>query len=211
MAPSTWTPDRRLLAVAGVGLGAVALCLIVAGVAAGKEAGAAEEAATDQVVFQHRGRELRFGPFVGYRFEQTEDPTTIRFVCRNERQFYTDDLPAGTILYGGEARLVELAPANKPLPRKGRVNPLRYDEVPQPWLATRPAPVEDWRHFHSCHDTHGAVRSGYWLRHEAEAAFVYDMGGRVGPESVLYHRVEPGIDRGFAQLMEFDHGSAGEH
>lgn len=36
--------------------------------------------------------------------------------------------------------------------------------------------------------------------------FTYDMGGRVGPDSPLYHEVTPGTDRDFAKIMEFDYG-----
>jgi hypothetical protein len=38
------------------------------------------------------------------------------------------------------------------------------------------------------------------------AAFTYDMGGRVGPDSVLYHKVMPGSDKAFARIIEFDRG-----
>ena len=50
------------------------------------------------------------------------------------------------------------------------------------------------------------VLTGYWLRHVAVSEFTYDMGGRVGKESPLYHRVRKGPDRDFAGIVEFDRG-----
>lgn len=49
-------------------------------------------------------------------------------------------------------------------------------------------------------------RHGYWLRHVGAAEFIYDMGGRVSSDSILYHRVKKGVDRDFARLIEFDRG-----
>ena len=48
--------------------------------------------------------------------------------------------------------------------------------------------------------------TGYWIRHVAVSDFTYDMGGRVGKESPLYHRVRKGPDRDFARIIEFDRG-----
>jgi len=58
----------------------------------------------------------------------------------------------------------------------------------------------------SCYDATGPVRAGCWFRHEARASFTYDMGGRVGPGSPLYHEVTPEPDREFARIIEFDRG-----
>lgn len=159
------------------------------------------------------GRLLGFGPFVGYYFrpEEPADLTRLRFVCFNERQFYTRDLPANALLFEGEARLATLPELGMPLPRgEERIQPVLPGEIPPGWLATRPAPQAEFVHFHSAYDGTGPVRTGYWLRHRAVAAFAYDMGGRVGPGSVLYHRVEPGVDLGFPPLVEFDRGPARE-
>jgi hypothetical protein len=61
-------------------------------------------------------------------------------------------------------------------------------------------------HFHSCYNGIGPVLIGYWLRHTAAADFTYDMGGRVAENSPLYHRVQKGVDRDFAKIIEFDKG-----
>ena len=61
-------------------------------------------------------------------------------------------------------------------------------------------------HFHSCYNSQGPVLTGYWLRHEARAEFTYDMGGRVGPDSPLYHKVNSGVDKAFGRIIEFDRG-----
>jgi hypothetical protein len=52
------------------------------------------------------------------------------------------------------------------------------------------------------------VLTGYWIRHVAVSEFTYDMGGRVGKKSPLYHRVRKGPDREFARIIEFDRGPA---
>jgi hypothetical protein len=150
-----------------------------------------------------------FGPFVGYHFRPKEhgDMGRVAFVCYNERQFYTTSLPDGALLFEGEAVLAELPAEVGEMPAKGgRIRPVFFDEVPEAWLATRPEPADAFRHFHSCHDAQGAVRLGYWLRHVAKAGFTYDMGGRVGQGSPLYHEVEPGLDLEFAGIVEFDNG-----
>jgi len=155
------------------------------------------------------GRLCRFGPFVGYYF-RPDSPTNLlnlSFLCFNERRFYTNQLPANALLFRGEAQQVTL-PGTGSLPPSGeeRMQPVFFRDAPQAWLETRPAPKDEFIHFHSCYDARGAVHHGYWLRHEAVAAFTYDMGGRVGPGSPLYHKVEPGVDKGFAQIVEFDRG-----
>jgi hypothetical protein len=70
----------------------------------------------------------------------------------------------------------------------------------------RHRPQDEYRHFHSCYDGQGPVLAGLWIRHKGNASFTYVMGGRVGPDSPLYHEVRPGIDRQFAKIMEFDAG-----
>ncbi|MCL7488451.1 MAG: hypothetical protein M8357_09795 [Desulfobulbaceae bacterium] len=157
----------------------------------------------------HEGRLYRFGPFVGYHFRPREptDLTRLDFLCFNERNFYTRDLPAGALLFTGEARLTELPAADLKIPQgNGRIIPIFADSIPDQWLATRPDPQDEYRHFHSCHDDRGAVLIGYWLRHVGEKTFTYDMGGRVDKDSPLYHRVDPGVDSQFAAIVEFDHG-----
>jgi hypothetical protein len=151
----------------------------------------------------------RFGPFVGYYFIP-EDPGTfseLRFVCFNERGFYTKDLPRNAQLFWGQARLATLPRADFKL-RNGRerIAPVFFPNAPDEWLESRPQPKDEFVHFHSCYNARGALRQGYWLRHVAVAAFTYDMGGRVGPESPLYHRVQPGVDKQFARIVEFDSG-----
>lgn len=156
------------------------------------------------------GRRLSFGPFVGYYFKpiSPDDLTRLEFVCFNERRFYASDADVNAKLYEGEARLVELPAVGVDIPRNARINPIFFNEAPDAWLATRPEPQEAFLHFHSCYDLRGAVRTGFWLQHNALAAFTYDMGGRVGPESSQYHHVEPGIDHQFDRIIEFDHGPA---
>lgn len=155
------------------------------------------------------GRLCRFGAFVGYYFrpDHPGNLASLSFLCFNERQFYTKDQPANALLFRGDAQQVTL-PDTGVLPpsRAERMQPVFFRDAPQAWLATRPEPKDEFVHFHSCYDGTGAVRHGYWLRHEAVVVFTYDMGGRVGPGSPLYHRVRPGVDKGFAQIVEFDRG-----
>ena len=154
-------------------------------------------------------RVLSFGPFVGYYFKPIaiNDFSSLHFLCFNERAFYTRDLPTKALLFKGEAKWQRLADVGRPVPaRKGRIVPLYFDQAPEVWVRSRPSPQEAFLHFHSAYDGRGAVRYGYWLRHEAQAAFTYDMGGRVGPQSALFHRVQPGPDHNFARIIEFDHG-----
>lgn len=156
----------------------------------------------------HEGRLLGFGPFVGYYFrpEKVDDLRRLDFVCFNERRFYTRDLPANARIFEGQAVLTALPAGTHPLPAAERINPIFFSEAPEAWLATRPAPAPEFRHFHSAYDTRGPVTVGYWLRHVGTADFTYDMGGRVGPESPLHHRVAPGVDRDFPAIVEFDRG-----
>jgi len=79
-------------------------------------------------------------------------------------------------------------------------------DAPAAWLESRPEPRDAYGHFHSCHDASGPVLTGFWIRHVAVRDFTYDMGGRVGPGSPLYHRVRKGEDRDFARIIEFDRG-----
>jgi hypothetical protein len=155
------------------------------------------------------GRQIHLGPFVGYYFKPADanDFSRLDFICLNERQFYTRDLPDGAKLYEGEAIQTTL-PREIPLPAAGgdRMHPIFDKDIPAAWWATRPQPREEFVHFHSGYDAAGPVHTGYWLRHRAVAAFTYDMGGRVGPESILYHKVNPGPDRDFARIVEFDWG-----
>lgn len=153
-----------------------------------------------------------FGPFVGYYF-RPEDPgdlSRLSFVCFNEREFYTRERPSNGLLFEGEARLVRLPPAGAEISSDGaRIHPVFFPGAPPRWLATRPEPRDEFVHFHSCYDSQGPVLIGYWLRHEGRAAFTYDMGGRVGPGSPLYHEVSPGVDGLFPRIMEFDRGPGG--
>jgi hypothetical protein len=155
------------------------------------------------------GRQMHLGPFVGYYFKPRDpgDLKRLDFVCFNERSFYTKDLPQNAMLYEGQAVLTVL-PKVIPLPEyKGeRICPVFESRIPQAWLVTRPAPQEEFIHFHSCYDASGPVYTGYWLRHQAATSFTYDMGGRVGPESALFHRAVPGPDHNFPQIVEFDFG-----
>jgi hypothetical protein len=154
------------------------------------------------------GRIFGFGPFMGYYF-RPPDPSDLRrleFVAFNEKSWYTKDLPENAKLYEGEAVLARLPDAGGALPAENRINPVFFDDAPAAWRATRPEPKAEFRHFHSGHDAAGPVRYGYWIRHVAVAEFTYDMGGRVGPDSPLHHKVTPGVDTDFAEIVEFDRG-----
>jgi hypothetical protein len=155
------------------------------------------------------GRLYGFGPFVGYYFmpENPPDLSQLAFVCFNERGFYTKDLPNNKRLFEGIARLAEL-PENGVVITSdaARIHPVFFSEAPPRWLESRPEPRDEFVHFHSCYDSQGPVLTGYWLRHEAKAAFTYDMGGRVGRDSPLYHTVTPGVDKSFPRIIEFDRG-----
>ncbi len=162
--------------------------------------------------FMADGRLIGFGPFVGYYFRPIDpsDLTRLRFVCFNERTFYASDMPAGAKLYEGEAVRRTLPGGDLPSMEEGRIHPVFFAAATQSWLDTRPAPADQFTHFHSGYDAGGPVRTGYWLRHEAVAEFIYDMGGRVSDDSPLYHRVTPGPDTGFARIVEFDRGPSPE-
>ncbi|MBE1427410.1 hypothetical protein H4684_004107 [Desulfomicrobium macestii] len=158
--------------------------------------------------FTHQGQSLSFGPFVGYYFKplQGDDLSRLTFVCYNEGQFYTDQLPDDTLLYRGEAVLSTLARV-RPLPRsEQRITPLFFADAPQPWLQQRPTPQEEYLHFHSAYDQSGAVYSGYWLRHEPVTTFSYNMGGRLSKDSPLRHQAKPGDAQNFPRIIEFDKG-----
>ncbi|GAB4259111.1 MAG: hypothetical protein Kow0092_07090 [Deferrisomatales bacterium] len=154
----------------------------------------------------HEGRLLGFGPFVGYGFRPVVPGRfdRLEFVCLNEGGFYSSDAPEGARLFEGEAVLATLPAEGKIPPGPERIRPVFFGEAPAPWLETRPGSL--FRHFHSCHDANGPVRTGYWLLHRAVRGFTYDMGGRVGPGSPLFHPVTPGPDGAFAAIVEFDAG-----
>jgi hypothetical protein len=128
------------------------------------------------------GQRFSFGPFVGYYFKPQvgDDLGRLEFLCFNERGFYTDELPEDSLLFRGDA--------------------------PVAWLRQRPAPQEEFVHFHSAYDRRGAVYTGYWLRQDAVTAFTYNMGGRISADSPLYHRAEPGETERFPHSIEFDDG-----
>ena len=90
-----------------------------------------------------------FGPFVGYYFKPIapSDRTRLRFVTFNEGHFYTLDLPDNAKLYHGEARLVHLSQTDHELPRKNRINPVFFDQAPDQWLNSRPAPQDQFSTF----------------------------------------------------------------
>ncbi|MEE4242911.1 MAG: hypothetical protein V2I36_15715 [Desulfopila sp.] len=161
-----------------------------------------------KVVIEKGDRVITFGPFVGYYF-RPQDPNDLGrldFLCFNERSYYTLDLPENTMLFEGEAVLQTLADVEFIVPADDRINPLLFADVPPEWLENRPAPQDEFVHFHSAYDALGSVLTGYWIKHVGTATFTYDMGGRVGEQSVLYHRVKPGVDKFFAHIMEFDKG-----
>ncbi|MFZ7110685.1 MAG: hypothetical protein ACOWYE_03295 [Desulfatiglandales bacterium] len=153
-------------------------------------------------------RLIGFGPFRGYYFrpEDPKDLSRLVFVCFNEDGFYSSDMPAGAKLFEGTAVRATLPRADFEIPLKNRINPVFFADAPPEWLDRRPKPHAEYVHFHSCYDGTGPVLTGYWLRHTAIAAFTYDMGGRVEENSPLYHRVQKGVDRDFAKIIEFDRG-----
>lgn len=156
----------------------------------------------------HEGRLLGFGPFMGYYFrpEDPRDLSRLRFVCFNENGFYSSDMADGAKLYEGEAVRVTLPDADLAIPADDRINPIFFADAPDVWLGSRPTPADEFLHFHSCYNGAGPVRTGYWIRHAAVADFTYDMGGRVGKDSPLFHKVHIGPDRNFARIIEFDRG-----
>lgn len=155
------------------------------------------------------GTMYSFGPFVGYYFKPEPGLKRARLVCFNERGFYASDMPTNALLFRGDAVLRRLPGSKADLPQgQGRIVPIFFKQAPDRWLQTRPSPVDEYLHFHSLHNAAGPAMLGYWLRHRAEEAFTYDMGGRVGPDSPLYHNVKPGLDKDFARIIEFDKGPA---
>ncbi|MFO7717487.1 MAG: hypothetical protein ACQESV_04420 [Thermodesulfobacteriota bacterium] len=165
--------------------------------------------ALQRLVVEHGSSVYQFGPFVGYYFQpvQGRDLTRLKFWCYNENQFYTQDRPEGELLFTGEAVFTCLPDSAPYQPEQDRrMRPVFAEDIPEEWQATRPEPRDEFTHFHSCYDAVGAVACGYWVRHEAQSAFTYDMGGRVGSSSPLYHEVKPGVDRDFPNIVEFDTG-----
>lgn len=162
--------------------------------------------------FQHEGALVGFGPFVGYYFRPVDPPdlTRLEFWCFNERRFYSSDAPENSLLFTGEARLALLptAPDGGVLSSDKRIVPVFFDQAPPSWIETRPEPKDEFIHFHSGYNLMGPTTVGYWLRHVGQKTFRYDMGGRVGRESPLYHEVSPGLDAAFPRIVEFDHGPA---
>ncbi len=154
------------------------------------------------------GQMIGFGPFVGYYFrpESPGDPSRLRIVCFNETRFYSSDMPDGAKLYEGTAVRTTLPRADVVIPAQDRINPVFFEQAPETWRGTRPEPRNEFVHFHSCYNGAGPVLTGYWIRHVAVSDFTYDMGGRVGNESPLYHRVHKGPDLDFARIVEFDRG-----
>lgn len=164
---------------------------------------------TSIIQIERGDRLLTFGPFVGYYFRPVSPKNLelLSFVCFNERSFYTRDLPENSKLFEGKAILHDLEDVGFAIPEDGRINPVIFAEAPEQWLANRPEPHDEFVHFHSCYDARGPVLTGYWLKHIGQTNFVYDMGGRVEKQSILYHEVSPGVDTSFAPLMEFDRGT----
>ncbi len=154
------------------------------------------------------GQMIGFGPFVGYYFRPVDprDLGRLSFVCFNEKRFYSSDMPDGAKLYEGTAVLVTLPTAEIVIPTEERINPVFFQEAPEGWRDSRPEPQDEFVHFHSGYSGIGPVLAGYWIRHVAVSQFTYDMGGRVGKESPLYHQVSRGPDRDFARIIEFDRG-----
>ena len=161
------------------------------------------------LMVEREGRLYSFGPFVGYYFrpQDPRDLSRLRFVCFNEGGFYSADAVKNDRLFEGEAILVSLPEIGvKPPSGPERIEPVFFEEAPAAWLETRPEPPNEFVHFHSCYDARGPALRGYWLRHKAVVDFTYDMGGRVGPDSPLYHEVRKGVDKNFARIVEFDSG-----
>jgi hypothetical protein len=161
------------------------------------------------ITIYHDDQRYFFGPFIGYYFRPAnpDDLDRLRFVCFNERGFYTDSLPQNTLIYEGEAIFQELAGSKMDIPKQGgRIRPVFFDEASEVWLTNRPKPQAEYLHFHSCYNKQGAALLGYWLCHRALQNFTYNMGGRLPAESVLYHQVAKGVDHDFAKIIEFDMG-----
>ena len=153
-------------------------------------------------------RVLSFGPFVGYHFKPSDpkDLTRLSLICFNEDNFYTNDLPENATLFTGEAVFARLPAVERAVAGRNRITPVFFSEAPEAWKDARPEPQEAFVHFHSCYDANGPVLYGFWIRHVGEAAFTYDMGGRVDESSPLHHEVMPGPDNDFPRIIEFDKG-----
>jgi len=163
-----------------------------------------------QLEFIYQGQRLSFGPFVGYYFrpENGADLTRLTFRCYNERQFYSDQLPADALLFTGDAVLSTL-PRVRALPQgPARIEPTFFADAPPQWLQTRPEPQQEFVHFHSAYDFNGPSYTGYWLRHQPATRFSYNMGGRISEDSPLYHQAVPGEAQRFPHIIEFDAGPA---
>jgi hypothetical protein len=115
-------------------------------------------------------------------------------------------MPAGAKLYEGTALRTTLPLADIAIPALERINPVFFPEAPEVWRSSRPEPRDLFVHFHSAYNAVGPVLTGYWLSHVAVADFTYDMGGRVGKEGPLSHRVHKGPDQDFTRIIEFDRG-----
>lgn len=161
-----------------------------------------------QLEFVYHGQRLSFGPFIGYFFkpQDGDNLTRLDVLSYNERQFYTDQLPTDSLLFKGEAVLATLDRVRAIPPAEQRITPIFFDQAPPQWLQGRPTPQEQFIHFHSAYDHNGAVYTGYWLRHQPVSTFTYNMGGRVGKSSPLYHQAEPGAPQRFPRIIEFDAG-----
>ncbi len=196
---------RRLIALA-----AVAAALATGGCDAGpgRVPLAVPHGYQSRLEFVHDGVLYGFGPFVGYYFrpDDPRDPVRVDLVCFNEQGFYASDAPVNALLYEGTAVRTRLPGAGRIPPGPDRIRPVFFPRAPAAWLAARPDPQDAFVHFHSCYTRAGPVRLGFWIRHRAVRGFTYDMGGRVGPGSPLYHRVRPGVDLAFARIVEFDAG-----
>ncbi len=163
----------------------------------------------ERLEIEIRDQVFRFGPFVGYYFKPAEPNNLQRlhFVCYNEDSFYSSDAGAGTLIFSGEAKLTQLPVSSSQIPRRSsRIVPVFFTETPKTWLISRPEPQTEFVHFHSLYNARGAAAYGYWLKHQAEASFTYDMGGRVDNSSPMFHQVQPGMDLAFPHIVEFDHG-----
>lgn len=165
-----------------------------------------------QLELLHQGQQLSFGPFVGYYFrpESGDDLTRLRFRCYNERQFYTDQLPADALLFEGEAILGSLPQVQALVRSDARIEPVFFTEAPPEWLEARPEPQDQFVHFHSAYSASGPSFTGYWLRHQPVRSFLYNMGGRIGADSPLYHQATPDEPQRFPHIIEFDAGSTGQ-
>jgi len=164
-----------------------------------------------RIEIEQGDRIITFGPFVGYYFQPVKkgDFSHLKFLTYNERSYYTSDLPENAKIFEGDAVLQTLGDdVDFIVPADDRINPVMFADAPASWLENRPKPQDEFVHYHSCYDALGSVLTGYWLRHVGTATYTYDMGERLGPASILYHTVTPGVDTSFARILEFDKGPA---